>query len=69
MRLLRTSFCMRTIIRMTWKEDVLTYFQAHEKHKAYLKSLPSTSYPLEPTGSPVEVEENQRITEGAFEQR
>ncbi|KUL92529.1 hypothetical protein ZTR_02330 [Talaromyces verruculosus] len=42
---------------------------AHEKNKAYLKSLPSTSYPLEPTGSPVEVNEAQRITEGGYEQR
>ncbi|QKX61353.1 uncharacterized protein TRUGW13939_08501 [Talaromyces rugulosus] len=42
---------------------------AQEKHKAYLKSLPSTSYPLEPTGHPAEVEESQRVTDGAFEQR
>ncbi|EED17799.1 NADH-ubiquinone oxidoreductase [Talaromyces stipitatus ATCC 10500] len=42
---------------------------AHEKNKSYLKSLPSTSYPLEPTGHPAEVEEAQRITEGGYEQR
>ncbi|GAQ08812.1 lactobacillus shifted protein [Aspergillus lentulus] len=42
---------------------------AHEQHRAYLKSLPATSYPLEPTGEATEVNETQRVTEGAFEQR
>ncbi|OQE26895.1 hypothetical protein PENFLA_c006G01687 [Penicillium flavigenum] len=42
---------------------------AHEQHRAYLKSLPATSYPLEPTGDAVEVNESQRVTEGGFEQR
>lgn len=43
--------------------------QAHEQHRAYLKSLPATSYPLEPTGDAAEVNESQRVTEGGFEQR
>lgn len=43
--------------------------QAHEHHREYLKSLPETSYPLEPTGDPAEVNEEQRVTPGAFEQR
>ncbi|PKX96487.1 zinc-finger domain-containing protein [Aspergillus novofumigatus IBT 16806] len=42
---------------------------AHEQHRAYLKSLPATSYPLEPTGDAAEANETQRVTEGAFEQR
>ncbi|RAH73006.1 zinc-finger domain-containing protein [Aspergillus aculeatinus CBS 121060] len=42
---------------------------AHEQHRAYLKSLPATSYPLEPTGDAAEVNESQRVTDGAFEQR
>ena len=29
--------------------------QAQEKHRAYLKSLPTTSYPLEPQGDTAEV--------------
>lgn len=41
--------------------------QAHEQHREYLKSLPSTSYPLEPTGEAAE--ETQRLTEGAAEKR
>ena len=32
-------------------------------------SLPETSYPLEPTGDPAEVNEEQRVTSGGFEQR
>jgi len=43
--------------------------QAHEHHRAYLKSLPSTSYPLEPTGDAAEVNEEQRVTPEALEQR
>ncbi|RHZ54516.1 zinc-finger domain-containing protein [Aspergillus thermomutatus] len=42
---------------------------AHEQHRAYLKSLPATSYPLEPTGDAAQVNETQRVTEGGFEQR
>ncbi|ODM21255.1 Lactobacillus shifted protein [Aspergillus cristatus] len=42
---------------------------AHEHHRAYLKSLPSTSYPLEPTGDAAEVNEEQRVTPEALEQR
>ncbi|KAJ5114216.1 hypothetical protein N7456_002750 [Penicillium angulare] len=44
---------------------------AQEKHKAYLKSLPATSYPLEPTGDPAEVNESQRVppATGGLEQR
>ncbi|KAL2828060.1 zinc-finger domain-containing protein [Aspergillus cavernicola] len=42
---------------------------AHEHHRSYLESLPASSYPLEPTGDAAEVNENQRVTEGAFEQR
>ncbi|CAI7600572.1 unnamed protein product [Penicillium glandicola] len=42
---------------------------AHEHHRAYLKSLPATSYPLEPTGDAAEVNESQRVTEGGLEQR
>ncbi|KAJ5089000.1 Zinc finger CHCC-type [Penicillium argentinense] len=42
---------------------------AHEQHRAYLKSLPATSYPLEPTQDPAEVNEAQRVTDGGLEQR
>ncbi|KAL4864508.1 hypothetical protein BDV12DRAFT_176050 [Aspergillus spectabilis] len=42
---------------------------AHERHRAYLKSLPSSSYPLEPTGDAAEVNEAQRVTESGLEQR
>ncbi|KAJ0416368.1 zinc-finger domain-containing protein [Aspergillus carlsbadensis] len=42
---------------------------AHEHHRAYLQSLPETSYPLEATGDAAEVNETQRVTEGGFEQR
>lgn len=43
--------------------------QAQEQHRAYLKSLPATSYPLEPQGDAAEVNEAQRVTEGGLEQR
>ncbi|KAF9886474.1 hypothetical protein FE257_011381 [Aspergillus nanangensis] len=33
---------------------------AHEHHRAYLKSLPATSFPLEPTGDAAEANESQR---------
>ncbi|KAL2839990.1 zinc-finger domain-containing protein [Aspergillus pseudodeflectus] len=42
---------------------------AHESNRAYLQSLPETSYPLESTGDPAEVNETQRVTEGGYEQR
>ncbi|EAW14907.1 zinc-finger domain-containing protein [Aspergillus clavatus NRRL 1] len=42
---------------------------AQEKHRAYLKSLPATSYPLEPTADPAQVKDEQPVVEGAFEQR
>ncbi|PLB52130.1 hypothetical protein P170DRAFT_402027 [Aspergillus steynii IBT 23096] len=42
---------------------------AQEQHRAYLESLPATSYPLKPTGSAAEVNEAQRVTEGGLEQR
>ncbi|KAJ5586665.1 Zinc finger CHCC-type [Penicillium hispanicum] len=42
---------------------------AHEKNRAYLESLPATSYPLKPTGDAAEVNEAQRVTEGGLEQR
>lgn len=47
----------------------LLYSQAHEHHRAYLKSLPATSYPLEPTNDAADVNEAQRVTEGGLEQR
>lgn len=43
--------------------------QAQEQHRAYLESLPATSYPLKPLGDAAEVNEQQRITDGALEQR
>jgi NADH dehydrogenase (ubiquinone) Fe-S protein 6 len=43
--------------------------QAHEQHRAYLESLPATSYPLKPVGDAAEVNETQRVTEGGLEQR
>ncbi|KAJ6107132.1 Zinc finger CHCC-type [Penicillium sp. IBT 18751x] len=42
---------------------------AHEQHRVYLKSLPETSYPLEPINDAADVNESQRVTEGGFEQR
>ncbi|OJJ44005.1 hypothetical protein ASPZODRAFT_135437 [Penicilliopsis zonata CBS 506.65] len=42
---------------------------AHEQHRAYLESLPATSYPLKATGDSAEVNETQRVTEGGLEQR
>ncbi|KAF2841157.1 NADH-ubiquinone oxidoreductase [Patellaria atrata CBS 101060] len=42
---------------------------AHEHHRAHLESLPSTTYPLAPTGDPVEVSESQRITNEPLGQR
>lgn len=45
------------------------FLQAHEQHRAYLESLPATSYPLKATDDPAQVNESQRVTEGGFEQR
>ena len=45
------------------------FSQAHEHNRAYLQSLPETSYPLEPTGDAAEVNEEQRITPGGYSQR
>ncbi|OBT87782.1 hypothetical protein VE02_03062 [Pseudogymnoascus sp. 03VT05] len=42
---------------------------ANEHYRTYLESLPSTPYPLTPQGNAAEVNLNQRVTEGAFEQR
>ncbi|KAF1981730.1 NADH-ubiquinone oxidoreductase [Aulographum hederae CBS 113979] len=42
---------------------------AHEHNRKHLESLPSTSYPLAPTGDAAEVEESQRITDEPFGQR
>lgn len=47
----------------------LTLSQAQEQHRAYLESLPATSYPLKPTDDPAQVNESQRVTDGGFEQR
>ena len=32
-----------------------SHSQAHTKNKAYLESLPSTAFPLAPTGDPAEI--------------
>ncbi|KAF2705764.1 NADH-ubiquinone oxidoreductase, partial [Pleomassaria siparia CBS 279.74] len=42
---------------------------AHEHNRAHLESLPSTPYPLAPTGHPAEVSESQRITDEPLGQR
>ncbi|KAK8187240.1 NADH-ubiquinone oxidoreductase [Phyllosticta capitalensis] len=42
---------------------------AHEHHRKHIESLPSTSYPLESTGQPGEVEPSQSITNKPLEQR
>jgi len=42
---------------------------AHEQHRKFLQSLPTNTYPLEPTGDAAEVNESQRVTDGALEQR
>lgn len=34
----------------------LTLLQANKHHKAHLESLPSTTYPLQPTGDPAQVQ-------------
>lgn len=66
MRILWCSFCkLMTGLNMGPANER----QAHEHHRKYLMSLPETSYPLEPTGDPAEVNEEQRVTPGGFEQR
>jgi len=42
---------------------------ANEHHRKYLESLPSTSYPLGPTGDPAEVDEPQKVTDESLAQR
>ncbi|KAF7503760.1 hypothetical protein GJ744_003302 [Endocarpon pusillum] len=42
---------------------------AHEHHRKYLESLPSTPYPLKPLGDPAEVPESQRVTDEPLGQR
>lgn len=37
-------------------EQVLIFPQAKKAHKAYLESLPSTTYPLAPTNDPAQVQ-------------
>lgn len=59
------SFKMRHILYICHR--LTATVQAHEQHREYLKSLPSTSYPLEPTDEAAE--ETQRLTEGAAEKR
>ena len=49
--------------------SVLMFLQAHEHHRKLLESQPTTTYPLEPTGDPAEVQETQRITDEPFGQR
>jgi len=42
---------------------------AHEHHRKHIESLPSTSYPLNPTGDAAEVPESQRVTDEPLGQR
>ncbi|KAF2753900.1 putative NADH-ubiquinone oxidoreductase [Pseudovirgaria hyperparasitica] len=42
---------------------------AHEKHRAYLETLPSTPYPLDPQGTAAEVSPKQRVTDEVLGQR
>jgi len=42
---------------------------ANEHHRKYLESLPSTPYPLGPTGDPAEVSEPQKVTDEPIAQR
>ena len=43
--------------------------QAHEHHRNLLRSLPSTTYPLQPVGHPAEVPESQRVNDEPFGHR
>jgi NADH dehydrogenase (ubiquinone) Fe-S protein 6 len=47
----------------------LTLLQANEHHRKYLESLPSTPYPLRPTGDPAEVGEPQKVADEPIAQR
>jgi len=42
---------------------------AHESHRTFLESLPSTTYPLESTEDPAEINESQQATDRPLEQR
>ncbi|KAI9756796.1 MAG: Insulinase (Peptidase M16) [Chaenotheca gracillima] len=50
-------------------EQTIMEYQAHEHHREYLESLPSTTYPLTAQGDAAEVPESQRITEEPLGQR
>lgn len=66
------GYCGLPFVRSDLSVDVLTItdsLQAQEQHRAYLESLPATSYPLKPTEDPAQVNERQRVTQGGFEQR
>lgn len=62
---------------MQQKRKCLVYYQAwadfalqaQEHHRKYLESLPSTSYPLEPTGARAEINESQRVSDEPLGQR
>lgn len=71
MRVLRTSVREWSLRyrRSPGAEAHIDLPQAHEHHREYLKSLPYTPYPLEPTGDKFEVQENQRITDEPLGQR
>lgn len=71
MRILWTPVreCNRRFQRPPAVEAHVDVSQAHEQHREYLKSLPYTPYPLEPTGDKFEVQENQRITNEPLGQR
>lgn len=44
-------------------------FQAYEHHKQHLQSLPSTPYPLDPSGDNAEALGPQKVTDEPFEQQ
>ena len=44
-------------------------WQANEHHRTHIESLPSTSYPIAPTGDPAEVPESQRVSDEPLGQR
>lgn len=60
---------VRTLISKFHEACSNHHSQANEHHRTYLESLPSTPYPLTPQGNAAEVNLNQRVTDGAFEQR
>lgn len=70
LRLADTAVCLLYAVYIAFGSDKkLTLLQAQEQHRAYLESLPATSYPLKPTDDPAQVNEKQRVTEGGLEQR